>query len=180
VEEALSDQGYPAPVRARLALLLTGLVGGEPATVSGLSRTLHGLAVTPAHEPSIARRLLRLLDDPRLDPAQILPAVFRHHLPDLLAGLIAAHAANEGTPAGHHARFRPVQIVVDETSQEDAVHLLVVGLLYQGLTLPLAVRAWTQKRPTRPRRLLDCAGRSAVGSPRTAATGPARPRAAAG
>jgi len=42
------------------------------------------------------------------------------------------------SPPGQHARFRPLRLIVDETSQEDAVHLLVVGLWYQGLVLPLA------------------------------------------
>jgi hypothetical protein len=143
----LATAGYPVPTRKRLALVLTGLVAGEPATVSGLSRTLASLAVTPAQEPSIARRLLRTLADPGLDPIRVLPALFGHYLPELLAGLIAAHGANAATASGHHRRFRPVRLVVDETSQEDAVHLLVVGLLYQGVVLPLAVRAWPQNAP---------------------------------
>ena len=147
LEDALRAAAYPAPARTRVALLLTGLVAGEPATVSGLSRTLRGLALSPAAEPSIARRLLRVLEDPRLDPARLLPAVFTRRLPELLAGLVAAHEANRGCPPGQHARFRPLRLIVDETSQEDAVHLLVLGLWYQGLVLPLAVRAWPQNVP---------------------------------
>jgi hypothetical protein len=147
VEESLAPAGYPKPVRTRLALALTGLVADAPATVSGLSRRLHQVGGGTAQEPSLARRLLRTLEDPRLDPAQLLPAIFRQRLPELLAGVVAAHAANEGCGPSHHARFRPVRLVVDETSQEDAVHLLVIGLLYQGLVLPLAVRAWPQNQP---------------------------------
>ncbi len=150
VEDALRSSGSAQPAIKRIALLLTGLVAGEPATVSGLSRTIHTCEASTAREPSIARRLLRTLADPRLDPAELLPAIFRRHLPDLLAGLVNAHAANQRCPDRAHARFRPVRLVVDETSQEDAVHLLVVGLWYQGLVLPLAVRAWPQNTPLDP------------------------------
>jgi hypothetical protein len=147
VEAALIEAGYAAPARKRLALLLTGLVAGERATVSGLSRTLRQQRVSAAQEPSIARRLLRLLDEADFDPARLLPAVFRRYLPQLFAGLVAAHAANQGCPAAQHARFRPVRLVVDESSQTDAVHILVVGWWYQGVVLPLAVRVWPQNAP---------------------------------
>ena len=147
VERQLRTQGYPAPLCKRLALLVTGLTAGGPATVSGLSQTLHHLAITPAAEPSIARRVLRLLDDPRLDPERLLPAVFGPLLSTLLAGVLAAHAVNQQTTsAAHHARFSRLRVVVDESSDEDAVHLLVVGLWYQGLVLPLAVRVWPQNQ----------------------------------
>jgi hypothetical protein len=132
IEEALAEQGYPRPQRKRLAALLTGLIAGEPATVSGVSATLHGLALSEAREPSIARRLLRTLAHPGLDPAQLLPCIFRQHLPAWLA-----EAA--GTPGA-----LPLRVVVDETTDQDAVHALVVGLVYQGLLLPLAVRVWPQ------------------------------------
>lgn len=148
VDEYLAGQGYPVPVRKRLALVLAGLIAGEPSSVSGLSRTLKGLAVTPAQEPSIARRLLRLLQDERLDPERLLPALFAALLPRILAGLLAAHAVNAATTsAAHHARFSRLRLVVDESSDADAVHLLVVGLWYQGLVLPLAVRVWVQNAP---------------------------------
>jgi Transposase DDE domain len=148
VEDQLVTQGYPQPLCKRLALVVTGLTAGAPATVSGLSQTLHGLHITEAAEPSIARRLLRLLDDPRLDPSRLLPDLFAPLLPQLLAGVIAAHATNAATTtAAQHARFGRLRVVVDESSQEDAVHLLVVGLWYQGLVLPLAVRTWAQNTP---------------------------------
>jgi hypothetical protein len=148
VEERLAMQGCPKPGCKRLALLLTGLTAGEPATVSGLSQTLKGQAITPAQEPSIARRLLRLLDDPAFDPATLLPAVFGPLLPTILAGVLAAHAVSQQTTsAAHQARFGRLRIVVDESSAEDAVHLLVVGLWYQGLVLPVAVRVWAPNTP---------------------------------
>jgi hypothetical protein len=41
----------------------------------------------------------------------------------------------------------PVRLVLDESSKEDQVHLLVLGLAYQGIVLPLAVRCWPQTAP---------------------------------
>ncbi len=143
----LEGQGYPVPAAKRLALLVTGLVAGEQATESQLASTLAGLAITGAKEESIARRLQRIWADERLDPQRLLPAVFQAWLPRLLAGLVAAHAANEASGAGHHRRFRPLRLIIDETSTADHVHLLVIGLAYQGLVLPLAVRCWQQNAP---------------------------------
>jgi hypothetical protein len=148
VDEHLATRGYTKPCCKRLALLVTGLTVGEPATVSGLSQTLHGQAISAAQEPSIARRVLRLLDEAAFDPARLLPEVFRSLLPQVLAGVLAAHAVSQRTQSpAPHARFPRLRIVVDESSDQDAVHLLVVGLWYQGLVLPLAVRVWPQNTP---------------------------------
>jgi hypothetical protein len=54
---------------------VTGLVAGEDATLSGVTSTVHRLAITPAKEVSVARRLLRLIDDGRLDPETMLLAL---------------------------------------------------------------------------------------------------------
>jgi hypothetical protein len=146
-ERYLEGPGYSRPARKRVAVLVAGLIAGEQATVSQWAGTVAGLAISPAQEESIVRRLLRLLDDARLDPERLLPTLFRAWLPDLLAGVIAAHAANAGSGAGHHRRFRPLHLVIDESSKTDQVHLLVVGLVYQGLVLPLGVRCWPQNTP---------------------------------
>jgi hypothetical protein len=147
VTDRLHDQGYPLPACKRIALLVTGFIGSETGTVGELTGTLHGLAVSSATEESIARRMLRILEDERLDPERLLPALFRDVLPELLAEVLAAHEADEGTRPGHHARVPRVRVVADESSTEDEVHLLVAGLAYQGLVLPLAVRVWRQNEP---------------------------------
>lgn len=147
VTTVVAGQGYPQPAAKRVALLVTGLIAGERATESGLASTLAGLAITGSKEESIARRLQRIWTDERLDPRRLLPAVFQAGLPWLLAGLVAAHAANEASGAGHHRRFRPVRLIIDETSTADHVHLLVIGLAYQGLVLPVTVRCWQQNAP---------------------------------
>lgn len=147
VQERLTRRGYPKPLCKRLALLLVGLLAGERATLGSVAGAVHHLAVSDAKEESIARRLLRVLEDARLDPQVLLADLFADLLPELLRGQVAAHAANVGAGAVHHARFLPLRLVVDETSTEDRVHVLVVGLAYQGLVLPLAVRVWRQNAP---------------------------------
>jgi hypothetical protein len=142
--ERLQGHGFARPVCKRVALLLVGLVGGERATPAGVATAVHGLAVTAATEESIARRLARVFGDARLDPARLLPALFTDLLPVLLRGLVAAHRANERAGAFHHRRFLPLRLVIDESSVEDRVHILAIGLAYQGLVLPLGVRCWPQ------------------------------------
>jgi hypothetical protein len=147
VEGRLSGRGYPKPLCKRLAVLLVGLLAGERATVGAVAEAVHHLAVSPAKEESVARRLLRVLEDARLDPERLLPDLFAGLLPELLKGQLAAHAANAGAGAAHHGRFRPLRLVVDETTVDDRAHVLVVGLAYQGLVLPLAARVWRQNAP---------------------------------
>jgi hypothetical protein len=150
VAELVAERGYPVPLRKRWADLVSGLVVSEQATVSAVAASLAGLTVSPAKEESIVRRLQRVLADARLDPERVLPDLFRALLPRVLASALAAHAASEGTSAFHHRRFRPVEILLDDSSQGEHVHLLVGGLSYHGLLLPLAVRCWRQNAPQAP------------------------------
>jgi hypothetical protein len=55
---------------------------------------------------------------------------------------VRAHAANVRSGLVHHARFRPLNLIVDLTTKKDQVVILVVGLAYRGIVLPLAVRTW--------------------------------------
>jgi Transposase DDE domain. len=135
------------PTSKRLALLVSGLLAGDSATTSALAATVHQLHLTKAQEPSIHRRIARLEDDPQLDPAKILPALFRPLLPTLLKSALNAHAANAGTALVHHARFLAVRLVLDASSKGDNAFLLTLGLAYQGIVLPLAVRTWAQNEP---------------------------------
>jgi hypothetical protein len=124
--------------------LVTGLVAGEDGTLSGVVSTVHGLGVTPAEEESVARRVLRIVDDGRLDPETALPALLADLVPRLLQDAVRAHAANAGSAPRQHRRFVGVRVVVDETSKADEVHVLVAGLADRGIVLPLAVRTWPQ------------------------------------
>jgi hypothetical protein len=144
ISERLATRGYPRPLCKRLALLVTGLVAGEDATLSDVTSTVHGLAITPAKEESVARRVLRLIDDGRPDPETVLPALFADLMPALVEDALRAHAANARSGTHHHRRFMALRVIVDETSKADQVHVLVAGLAYRGLVLPLAVRPWPQ------------------------------------
>lgn len=146
VEAVVRPQGYARPLCKRLAVLVSALVAGDRATVGALSASVGALGVSAAQEESIARRLQRTLGDPRLDPARLLPALFGAVLPDLLSGQVAAHAANVGS-GHHHQRFVGVVLVIDESSQEDDVHLLVAGVPMGGVVVPLALRCWAQNAP---------------------------------
>src|SRR5690348_14274542 len=86
IQQRLGPRGYSRPFCKRLALLVTGLVAGERASVAGLAQELVPLAITPAQEPSIVRRLGRLLADPRLAPERVLPDLLATVVPALLQG----------------------------------------------------------------------------------------------
>jgi hypothetical protein len=163
VEAALRAQGHGRPTCKRLALLVAGLLGAEHGTPSAVAHTAFTLGVgTAQQEPSVARRVARLLDDPHLDPARLLPDLAAAVLPGLLAAVCRAHDHTIGSrpaQAGHHARWIGVRLIVDETTHTDQTPVLVVGLAYRGVVLPWGVRTWPQTTP-----LADGAYWQAVGS----------------
>ena len=139
---------YSKPVAKRLALLVSGLVAGDTAGLGAIERIVGGLAITPAKPESLARRLRRILDDARLDPTHLLPDLLVTLLPVLLRDVLAKHTASERRGAkAHRARGPLLRVVVDDSSQAAHVHLLVVGLAYRGLVVPLLVRTWQQNVP---------------------------------
>ena len=146
----LAPAGYPRPVCKRLALLVAGLLAGETASIGGLAQAVRGLRISAAHEESIVRRVQHTLDDPRLEPSTLLPALFGPLLPVLLQPQLAAHAANVGCPPSQHARFVGARVVIDASSKGEQVHLLTGGLIYQGIVLPVAVRSSPQNTPRAP------------------------------
>jgi hypothetical protein len=150
----LAGSGHTRPARKRLALLGAALLaaGGEHGTPAGITRTAFGLQIgTATQEASVARRVMRLLDDPHLDPHRLLPDLTRTLLPVLLAEVVGAHAHTIGTtPAhathamGHHGRWVGLRLVVDESVAADGTHVLAVGLAYRGTVVPLGLRTWPQ------------------------------------
>jgi hypothetical protein len=147
VGHLLAHQGYPKTILKRLAVVISGLLDGQDAALASVAESVKGLAITSAEEPSILRRLQRTVSDARLDPERLLPHIFRALLPRLLASVRVAHAANMPLLPSQHARFVAVRLVLDASSKQDQVHLLTLGLAYQGIVLPLAVRAWEQNVP---------------------------------
>lgn len=146
VSTKLRPLGLPRPLCKRLAVIICGLVTTGKATMGEVTTAVETLALSQAKGESIARRLQRSLQDTRLNPS-LLPLILGPLLPRLLRHHVLAHAANCGGSARHHERFIGVVIVLDESSQEDKVHLLVAGIAIGAVVLPLAVRTWQQNVP---------------------------------
>ncbi len=146
VSTKLRPAGFPKPLCKRLAVIISGLVASEKATIGDVSTAVESLAISKAKGESIARRLQRAFQDSRLAPS-LLPLIFAPLLPEILRGQLSAHKANSGTVTYHHERFTGVVIILDESSKEEEVPLLVGGIPFGGVVLPLAVRTWPQNIP---------------------------------
>ncbi len=143
VTARLRPVGLRRPLCKRLAVVVSGLVASKKATIGELTTAVEGLDVSKAKDESIAGRLQRVFRDARLDPT-LLPIIFRPLLPEILRSHLLAHAANVSVRGFHHQRFVGIAVVLDESSQEDRVHLAVVGMPIGAVVLPLAVRTWPQ------------------------------------
>lgn len=112
----------------RMALLISGLVAAKSSVVSQMAAALWIQGVSGAQVASIARRLRRTLHDARLTSVTwYRPAV--------------QQVVDWG---GLQQRGKPAILALDESSQEDRVHLLRVSLTYWGLGIPLAWKIWPQ------------------------------------
>lgn len=112
----------------RLALVISGLLAAKSSVVSQMAVGLWEQEVSTVQVASIARRLRRSLRDARLTRATwYTPAVQR---------LVDWESLRQ--------RGQPAILALDESSQEDRVHLLRVSLTYWGLAVPLAWEIWPQ------------------------------------
>ena len=145
VEAQLRPEGYSLPLIKRISLVVAGLLRAESAERGKLILAIDGLKVSAAQPESVARRLVRTLDDPRLDPERVLPSCLKAQLAVLLAEVLAEHARSASDPQ-HVLRFPLLRIVVDESTKLADVHILVAGLSYQGIVIPLAIRVWKQNQ----------------------------------
>ena len=150
VGESLRLEGYQLPLVKRIGLLVSGLLRAESARRGDLVMALDQLAVTSALPESIARRVVRTLDDPRLDPDRVLVHALSLPLQRLLAGVLAEHEQSAASDPLHAEHFPRLRVIVDETSKEGDVHILVAGLGYQGVAIPLAIRTWKQNEKLAP------------------------------
>jgi hypothetical protein len=113
----------------RLCLLVTGLLAARSAVLAQAASALHALCLTRASlVDSITRRLRRALDDPRLTAPTCYAPVLQHVLDwdHLLHGC------------------RRIELIVDESTKTDQLHLFRVSLPYWGGALPLAWAVWQQ------------------------------------
>lgn len=116
----------------RLALLVTGIIAARSCVLAQVAAELRALRLTRAEfAASIERRLRRTLNDERLPAATCSEPL----VPVVLA-----------EPALVRGR-RHLTVIVDETTQEERMHLLRVSLAYWGGALPLAWVTWPQNRP---------------------------------
>lgn len=123
--------GWSGPVIVRLSLLVTGVLAAQSSVVGRIAAALLGLEVTQAHQvESIQRRLRRTLGTAALGDAGGYREVVRR--------AIDWEAVRE---QGW------VTLLLDESSQDDRVHLLRISLAYRGGSLPVAWRLWPQEEP---------------------------------
>lgn len=134
LQAATAGRGLRATSVARLALLVTGLVAARSSVLAQVAAELWALRVTGASPESQARRLRRALNDRALEPATCYEPVLRE-------AIEWPRAIRRG---------RQVVLAVDESSQDDRVHLFRASLTYWGTSLPLAWAIWEQNAPLGP------------------------------
>ncbi len=131
LQEVLSGEGVRVTTVRRLALLVTGLVAAKSSVVSQMASGLWEVGVSAARVPSIARRLRRSLGDAKVSATTCYEPAVRTLI----------------DWAGLARRGKPVILALDESSQDERVHLLRVSLTYWGTALPLAWAVWPQNEP---------------------------------
>jgi hypothetical protein len=114
----------------RLALLTTGLVLAGSCVLRRVAAALDAHGLTAASRPeSIERRLRRTLNDPHLTVASYEAAL---------------RATIDWSSVRRGGRL---VLAIDDSSQDDRLHLLRVALSYAGGSLPLAWALWPQNVP---------------------------------
>lgn len=128
IEEALVGEGVRITTVRRLALMTTGLLAAKSSGVGPMAGGLWESGVSEAQVESIERRLRRGLNDRWLTAKTCYAPAVRT--------MIAWSALRD--------KRRPAILALDESSQEERVHLLRVSLTYWGTAIPLAWEIWPQ------------------------------------
>lgn len=131
VEERLQvvrEPGVRITTVRRLALLITGLVAAKSSVVSQMAVGLWENGVSVVQVASIARRLRRVLHDRKVTAASCYEPAVRTML----------------DWEGLRRRGKPAILALDESSQDERVHLLRVSLTYWGTAISLAWEVWPQ------------------------------------
>src|SRR6187401_2417359 len=127
VEERIEEAVGITTVR-RLALMTTGLLAAKSSGVGPMASGLWETGVSEAQVESIERRLRRSLNDRQLTAKTCYAPAARTMI--AWSSLIG--------------KKQPAILALDESSQEDRVHLLRVSLTYWGTAVPLAWDIWPQ------------------------------------
>jgi hypothetical protein len=119
----------------RLALVVTGLIGAHSCVIGQIAEELADLELTKASEAAhIERRLRRTLRDQRLTPETCYEPLVREVI-------------DWFTPLWEE---RQVRLIVDESSQDERVHLFRISLAYWGGAVPLVWALWPQNQAQEP------------------------------
>lgn len=131
LQEVLEGEGVRITTVRRLGLLIVGLLAAKSSVVSQMASGVWEIGVSAATRSSVLRRLRRTLRDPRVTAERCY------------APAVRALVNWEGLRRWQ----KPAILALDESSQDDRVHLLQVSLTYWGTALPLAWETWPQNKP---------------------------------
>ena len=113
--------------RARLAILILGMIEAKSASPAQIAQALHRLGLSQAQPESIERRIRRIENDPEISDVLCFHPFARRRL--LLGGQ------------------RDLLLILDPTTQDDRICLVTVAIWYRGRALPLAWAAWPANFP---------------------------------
>jgi hypothetical protein len=125
VQQLTARCGLRVTTQRRLALLVTGILLAKSVVLNQVAAELAEARITTARTDSIARRLRRTLAAP-------VPAA------DLYRPAVVAALGWQAAPPG------AVELILDESSQDERVHLLRLSLAYRGGAVALAWQLWPQ------------------------------------
>ena len=128
VQQFTAGCGLRVTTQRRLALLVTGILLARTVVLNQVAAELAEAGITAAAAESIGRRLRRTLAAP-------VPAA------DLYRPAVVAALGWRRTPPG------AVELILDESSQDERVHLLRLSLAYRGGAVALAWQLWPQNTP---------------------------------
>lgn len=113
--------------RARLALLVTGMIGAKSACPAEIARALHKMGLRDAKPESLERHIRRIENDSEISAAICFHPFARWRL--------------------LYGKPRRVFLIVDPTSQEDRIFMVSIAIWYRGRALPLAWTTWEANTP---------------------------------
>lgn len=115
----------------RLALLSVGIIAAKSCVLPKVADELLNLRLTKASQAeSILRRLRRTLNDKSIDEQTCYEPVVKE--------VIDWESLRR--------TGQPVQLIIDESTKEDKIHLFRVSLAYRGSAVPLAGNIWEQNQ----------------------------------
>jgi hypothetical protein len=128
IQAATSGSGMGSWSVARLAVLATGVIAARSCVLGQVAAAIWGLRLSGATEESIGRRLRRTLRDPMLEAKRCYAPAVQTMI-----------RWSQVTRKDHE-----VVLALDDSSQDDRVHLFRVCLTYWGTAIPLAWAIWPQ------------------------------------